>query len=259
MASRFFVEEEFADDSVGIKEYWNSPLVPLEVAIRSLYAIIPRINELVAKAKAKCFISPDGLTHDETAAIYLYTMEVGKTSIYRMVNWTLRKKDHFMARPWLLYLKLFATGVRKLPLYSGNVWRAVPGDVAKHYKKYGRIRWWAYTSCTKSISILDQFIPQSANDRTIFMIECIRGRNIAPYSAYGKEDEILLVSGTTLIAADESLMMAEVRMVHLKEVSAGNLSSTPNSNQVVDKNTTAVSLYQSSKWGLPKTPKGTSN
>jgi hypothetical protein len=108
----------------------------------------------------------------------------------------------------------------------GNVWRAVEGDVAKRYKKNTRVRWWAFTSCSKSISILKHFVPKSGNDGTIFMIECINGKNISAYSFYSNEDEIILMSGTTLVAMNESLPMNEIRVVHLKEVSAVTSSST---------------------------------
>jgi hypothetical protein len=225
MLSRYFDEDEPINIISGIDTYWHSPLVSLESATRSLLDIIPNIGDLVTRAKMNCFKSPHGLTHDESAAIYLYTMELGNRSVYKVLNRVLRANNNINALPWFSYLKLLATGIKKLPSYAGNVWRAVDGDVAKCYKKNTTVRWWAFTSCTKSISILKQFVPKNGNDGTIFMIECVTGKDISAYSFYTKEDEIILMSGTMLLAMDESLPMNEIHVVHLKEIPVAAPSS----------------------------------
>jgi hypothetical protein len=118
MFSRYFDEDEPINTTSGIDTYWHSPLVSLESATRPLFDIIRDIGGLVARAKMNCFKSPHGLTHDESAAIYLYTMETGKRSVYRVVNRVLRENNHSSALPWFSYLKLLATGLKKLPSYS---------------------------------------------------------------------------------------------------------------------------------------------
>lgn len=253
MLSRYFDHDEVAIGESGIDEYWQSPLESLEEATRSLVNIIPGLRHSVTLAKSLCVKSPDGLSHDESAAIYLYTMESGEQSVYRVLNSVLRANNHSAARPWFLYLKLFGTALRKLPSFSGCVWRAVCGDVAARYKKNGRTRWWAFTSCSKSLGILKNFIPQDGNNGTVFMIECNNGRDISKYSSHKHENEIILVSGTSFISADESLLMHDMRVVHLKEMTIQN----PKHAQLIRSNS-ATNLHDNKqkKIGIVK-PKST--
>lgn len=57
------------------------------------------------------------------------------------------------------------------------------------------------------------------------MIECQHGKDISKYSVNKHEDEILLLSGTAFIAADNSLPVNETRVVHLKEISTAEPST----------------------------------
>ena len=50
------------------------------------------------------------------------------------------------------------------------------------------------------------------------MIECVNGKDISAYSSLNKEEEVILMSGTTLVAMDDSLIVNDIRVVHLKEV-----------------------------------------
>ena len=52
------------------------------------------------------------------------------------------------------------------------------------------------------------------------MIECHNGKDISKYSSYKHEDEVLVVSGTRFIAVDGSLSISDMRVVHLKEITA---------------------------------------
>jgi hypothetical protein len=203
----------------GIDAYWNSPLESLEDATRSLLNSVDNLATSIIIAKKKCTKSPHGLTHDESAAIYLYTMETGYGSVYAVVNRLLRANNATDALPWFLYLKLLSTGVKKLPRRDCCVWRGVRGDVAKQYKKGNTVRWWSFTSCSESISVVQHFLPH-AGAGTIFMIQCVSGRAITAYSKHKDENETLLMPGIRLRAVDDSLPLNGTRVVHLKEVPA---------------------------------------
>jgi len=101
-----------------INELEQEPLVSLEEACESLQNILGTELELYIKvAKANSKASKSGLTLDESASIYLYTMEwnEAENSLYAVLNQTLCSADKTKFQPWLKYLKLFFTAFFKLP------------------------------------------------------------------------------------------------------------------------------------------------
>ena len=74
-----------------------------------------------------------GLEKDEAAAIYLYTMEMGPGSLYRVLNKTLRFEDRGILKPWFPFLRLFINALKKLPLFKGNAWRGIDCAVGMNY------------------------------------------------------------------------------------------------------------------------------
>lgn len=217
MLCRIFDTDETDGKAAKISAYWNSPLVSIDKATEPLLNIVGSLTDSVQTAKQKCSKSAHGLTEDESAAVYLYTMETGKGSVYRLVNAVMRSNDTASSLPWFLYLKLLSAALIKLPPYVGNVWRGVSGDVAKNYKKDLVIYWRCFSSCSKALSVLKGFI-QKDEDATIFMVECTSGKSISEYSHFSVENEILLMPDVRLIAVDETLSINGMRIVHLKEV-----------------------------------------
>jgi len=76
-----------------------------------------KLKQNVTIAKAKSTKLEDGLSPEESASIYLYTMEwdVHEDSLYMLLNRTLRLADRAKLQPWFKYLKLFLTAFFKLP------------------------------------------------------------------------------------------------------------------------------------------------
>lgn len=76
-----------------------------------------QLNSHIALAKANSTAPDNALTPDESAAIYLYTLEwdVHERSLYVLLNQTLRLSDRTKLQPWFKYLKLFLTALFKLP------------------------------------------------------------------------------------------------------------------------------------------------
>ena len=79
------------------------PLKPLEQLIENLQGF-------VWTATGNCKNAVEGLTPDERAAIYLYTMEC----MYYQLNKTLRNEERKQLVPYFSYLKLFLTALWKL-------------------------------------------------------------------------------------------------------------------------------------------------
>lgn len=103
-----------------ITGYADEPLLSLEAACAPLISIVNHLESHMWVAKQNSHESTSGLTHDESAAIHLYTMEWGKASksLYSVLNETLKATDRTLLRSWFKYLKLFITALAKLPFAS---------------------------------------------------------------------------------------------------------------------------------------------
>jgi hypothetical protein len=101
-----------------IAGYECEPLLPIEEACQPLEDVLDHeLKQNIIIAKMNSTEPEYGLTSDELAAIHLYTMEWDEheNSLYMVLNQTLRLADRTKLRPWFKYLKLFLTGIFKLP------------------------------------------------------------------------------------------------------------------------------------------------
>ncbi|CAF1493353.1 unnamed protein product, partial [Didymodactylos carnosus] len=111
--------------------YLNSPLVSLEIATEPILHLVDNLKRFVNIAKQHCTratSSDAGLTHDESAAIYLYTMEMGDSSFYRILNKALRSENRPALKPWFYYLKLLDNALNKLKPQKIVTWRGMYTD-----------------------------------------------------------------------------------------------------------------------------------
>ncbi|CAF1554277.1 unnamed protein product, partial [Rotaria sp. Silwood1] len=90
----------------------------------------------------------DGLSQDESAAIYLYSME----SLYCELNRALRDKHRERLVPFFPYLKLFLTALWKLPSEKCIAWRGVKADISDQFEEGETFVWWGLSSCTTTLS-----------------------------------------------------------------------------------------------------------
>ncbi|CAF3343097.1 unnamed protein product [Rotaria socialis] len=107
-----------------IKGYEVAPLVSLEQAVAPITNLFDCIEENVWVAKENSKTPPDNLSHEESAAIHLYTMQFDSDpSFYELLNSILRDEYRDNLKPWFTYLKLFLTALHKLPSHPQTVWR----------------------------------------------------------------------------------------------------------------------------------------
>lgn len=196
-------------------EYLRYKLPTLEQAVAS---IIPRnnhLNQLIEIAKAKChFPSKHNLTLDESAAIYLYTMEWNDTSLYDVIEKDLCSTDRSTSQSWFLYLKLFNTAVKKLPDCRMNVWRGINEDLCKKLKKDDQFIWRCFTSCSSD----DGFIQECLDiNFTLCMIETIHAKDISIYSSCPNQHEIILCPDTRLQVLSYVKTPISSSKLHLRE------------------------------------------
>ncbi|CAF1581538.1 unnamed protein product [Didymodactylos carnosus] len=203
-----------------IEGYGNHPLVSLEEAVKPIEHLVPELERWVyfAKHNSSQQLSSDSLTHDEQAAIHLYTMEWNECS-YTVLNRTLRPKDRRQLKPWFLYLKLILTVLFKLPSVFDVLYRGIKLDLSQEYVEGQICTWYAFSSCTESLKVLEseQSLGKTGT-RTLFNIQCENGEIIQKYSHYETEAEILLLPPTQFQVKSKLNPAPGLHIIHLKEV-----------------------------------------
>ena len=199
--------------------YRSEKLGSIEKALEPIHAQIDELAYYLKIAKQYChFPSEHGLTHDESAAVYIYTMEWGETALYRLLNKALRSENRHELKVWFPYLKLFDTALNKLPVVKRALWRGVPLDIGKNYTKNQIITWWSVNSCSSTVKVIKSFLGTEASS-TLFLIEAINGRNISGYTGFKNEDEVILRMGTRFRVESDPLEQASGSyLVHLIEI-----------------------------------------
>ncbi|CAF3912940.1 unnamed protein product [Adineta steineri] len=236
----------FGDIDVSFKRlppvygYRSEKLVPIEKALQPIESQIDELPYYIKIAKQHChFPSEHGLTKDQSAAVYIYTMEWGETTLYRILNTALRSENRQALKIWFPYLKLFDTALDKLPTVKENLWRGVPLDIGKNFTKNQPITWWSVNSCSSSVDVIKDFLGNNKNS-TLFLIEGINGKKISGYTEYENEDEIILRMGTQFRVKSNPLEQSNgSHIVHLIEIDDNNdnesLSSAMNQIHVIPK------------------------
>ncbi|CAF0934545.1 unnamed protein product [Rotaria sordida] len=214
---RFTDVESTPKRLTSVYGYLAHELLPLQKALEPISSQINQLDRFSKIAKNEChFPSEHGLTRDESAAIFLYTMEWGKNSLYQVMNRALRAEDRSSLKPWFGYLKLFDTAVQKLPIVRKNLWRGVATDIAKNFKKGDEFTWWTISSCSTSVNMIKDFLGSSS---TLFLIEAVNGKDISRYTNYSSESEVILCPGTRLRVISDPLDQPYMHIVHLQEYS----------------------------------------
>ena len=140
-------------------------------------------------------------------------------SLYAHLNRTLKQVDRLKLRPWFRYLKLFLTALTKLPLAPPQVvWRGVRKNHSADYSPSEEVTWWAFSSCTTSLSVLESDLYLgNAGTRTLFSIETINARTVRSHSHFTAEDEILLLPGTFFEVKSRLNPAPDLYLVHLQQ------------------------------------------
>jgi hypothetical protein len=211
--------------------------VTLEEACEPLTTIVPRINTYAYVAKERAKNPANGLSIDESASITLYTMEWEPytESLYYILNDSLRTEDRQILKPWFLYLKLLFTALSRLPSISHTVYRGVRLQIESEHEKYQAekvVVWWGFSSCSKirNISEKDQFL-QETGRRTLFIIDCIKGKDISNHSYFRKEQEILLLPATKLQLINNEHQRDGLHVIRLKEIESSFILLEPVSSE----------------------------
>jgi len=120
-------------------------------AIKSSEHLVEDLRKKAEDALSKCKNPKGKLSRDQSAALYLYSMQwpKGKHSFYFLFNRALRNEDRTKLIPYHGYFKLFMSALNKLPSKEQQVWRGVVGDLTSQYMA-GRIVFLQFITATTS-------------------------------------------------------------------------------------------------------------
>lgn len=100
-----------------------------------------------------------------------------------------------------------------------TVWRGVKENLSDRYPKGEKVTWWALSSCTSAISVLESpHYVGTTGPRTMFSIETASGKFIQSLSYYKREQEILLPPGRYFEVRDRSSPANDLHIIHLREI-----------------------------------------
>jgi len=175
-------------------------LVSLEEALQPLEPYIKELSRYVKIAKKNCrFPNDDHLSKDQSASIYIYTMEWGEQTLYRVLNKTLRAENRQALTIWFPYLKLFDSALDLLSNVKESIWRDVPLDIGKNFTKNQIFTWWTVSSCSSSVNVIETFLQNKSNS-TLFLIEAVNGKNVSGYTEFGvKANPLKRVDGSHIV------------------------------------------------------------
>ncbi|CAF1186704.1 unnamed protein product [Adineta ricciae] len=241
---RFFAT---GDEPMGsrppILDLKDVPALPLEKAVHTLKEQIKIIRSMATEAKNRTMNLADGLSHDESASIYLYTMEhkQPQNNVFMRLNKALYNNSQASLNAWCTYLKLFMAALDKLPPVRCTVYRAGKGDLTGKYKVDSFWWWWGFNSCVKSKKSIDRIIG-SNGIRTVFRIECFNGKDISKHSTSKNNTEILLMPGTRLRVTEITKLTKGVVVIRLSEETNQDGENAP-----IDTATSSIPETTSSK------------
>ncbi|CAF3380680.1 unnamed protein product [Rotaria sp. Silwood2] len=211
---------------LAIKGYEQQPLVSLERAIEPLVSLVSDIHRQArdVKEKAKCSLSTDGLSVEESAAIRLYTIDWSKKE--KCLNVVLtshlcsdQDDRNKKLEAFFLYLKLFITGLSRMPSMRGTVYYSVNMDLSVQFANKKNIMCWSFLLCTTSVNTpkFEAFL-KTKGPRTMFIIDSISGKNIHEHSDNPIENEIILLPATKYEVVDHTEEADGLRKIVLKEI-----------------------------------------
>ena len=185
---------------------------------------ISNLDRYIKYAKEHCDKSDvHDLKTDESAAIYLYTIEWDGNqfgSLYFILNGDLRSGIQSRQRRWFTYLKLLVTALEKLPSVNDDVWRILKKDVSSAYPMNHTFRWSSLTSCSRNVYTAIEVFSNEKSQNTLFKISVTHGKNISQYSKYPNEEEIILIPDTEFSVIGQSKLKDQadnIPYIHLRQ------------------------------------------
>ncbi|CAF1155484.1 unnamed protein product [Adineta ricciae] len=165
-----------------------------------------RLQYYIKEAKKKCYC-PVGsiLTRDESAAIYLYTMQLGSHELDRQLQAAFDSQDRSVLRPWFKYLNLLRSACDKLPENDGNIWQVTLNNENIRKKLASNQLLPLYTvfgTGMLSRTDIDNYRQQHP-DKPLFatVLEGVKGKKLGNYSA-DEHKSAMILPGSKMSSMD---------------------------------------------------------
>jgi Ran GTPase-activating protein (RanGAP) involved in mRNA processing and transport len=97
------------------------------------------------------------------------------------------------------------------------IYRGIKMDLTEEFPKGKTFIWWAFSSSTSSIEVLERFLGKTEY-RTIFNIESDFAKNISKHSFYQYENEMLLYPARQFEVISSFNPGNQLKIIHLKEI-----------------------------------------
>ena len=186
------------DPLILINGYQYEPLVSLEEALKSFDDKINQLYKYIQEAKMKCYYpNAHGLTRDESAAIYIYTMRWEPRCVYDHLEDAWESKDRLQLKPWFKYLKLFRSALDKLPNAKTEVWQGVAydEDIRKMLSPSSSPLYSSMGSCLTSEREMRDYLHKKGDKKTILIgYESVNAKDIIDYTV-NKSKEVIIWPG----------------------------------------------------------------
>jgi len=212
------VSKEVGEKMEAITGIRDCPLQSLEAATKKVLMLIPGLAAYVKTALERVTVS-GGLSKDEAAAVYLYTME---SKFYKDINANLREVNRTKILPFFPYLRLLLAAFEKLAPKPLDLWRGVKLDLKKMYPVKQTVVWWGISSCTPKKAVAEGFMGTSGT-RTLFRIMPKCAISIMSFSAFKGEEEFILPPGTHLLVESLTTDSSGLTTVVLREMTTDKL------------------------------------
>ena len=219
-----FVDPEFDSFHLScVKDQSTRQSFSLEECLEPVISRVTQLDQLIQTAKIHChFPSEHGLTHDQSTAIYLYTMTWDHDGhLYQIIKNDFQSNDQSLSQSWSSYLQLLEDAVQKLPNIRTNIWRGVSEKTSKNLRDNDNFLWKSIVSCSSSSEIIEDYLESNS---IMCFIEATNGKDISAYSESANLKEVMLCPGARLRVVSAVQPQTSSRVLHVREV---NRQSSP--------------------------------
>jgi hypothetical protein len=154
---------------------------------------VPDLAEHIAEVEDMLALIPGDLDAEEQDRRYALSLYTKESLIYSQFNAALRRKGAALV-PWRPYQWHLERCLRALPDVQRTVHRGVKNF--PHLAEYGqskKIRWQGFTCTSTSTDVAKSFANQPGDAAgLIFKIDIYNGKDVAHYSCFPAEKELLL-------------------------------------------------------------------
>lgn len=159
-------------------EFMSSPEQDiLSDVLQPVFYRIADLESFIELAKTLCRDpSEHGLTKHESAAIYLYTIQLDNGYMYQLIEKQFQKRSRSNICLWIEYLKFLDSALMKLPSLERTVW--VENE---------NFPWWYPFFCTTETE---------QTESIGYRINVVNAKSIKDYSSSQEENQFLIPMGT---------------------------------------------------------------